>query len=94
MQRLHEDFDAKVLNSKGKMVTLELIPKKNLKEITKMLITFDKDTLLIKKIQWVSSQEVKTIITFDDIDITSKIPDSVFHFEPPEGVDIVRADTP
>ena len=94
MQRLHEDFDANVLGTKGKMVTLELIPQKKLKEIVKMLITFDKETLLIKKIQWVSSQEVKTTITFDDIDITSKIPDSVFHFEPPEGVDIVKADTP
>ncbi len=94
MQHLHEDFDAKVLSAGAKGVTLELIPKKPLKDIAKMLLTFDTTTLFIKEIQWVSSQEVKTTITFDDIDITSKIPDSVFHFEPPEGVDIVRTDTP
>jgi outer membrane lipoprotein carrier protein len=94
MQHLHEDFKANILKIEGKAITLELIPKKSLKEINKMTLTFDKNTLLIHEIQWISSQEVKTAITFDDIDITSEIPDSVFHFEPPEGVDIVRTDTP
>ncbi len=94
MQRLHEDFDARVLSGNGPFVTLELIPKKSLKQIQKMFITFDSTTLLIHKIRWTSAQEVETVITFDDIDITSKIPDSVFHFDPPEGVDIVKADTP
>ncbi len=94
MQHLQDDFDAKVLTTGDTAVTLELIPKKAIKEIKRMTLTFDPRTFLIHKIEWLSSQEVQTVITFEDIDITSKIPDSVFHFEPPEGVDIVKSNTP
>jgi len=94
MERLDNDFNARVLNATNTSITLELTPKKAFKEISKMQLTLDKVTLLIHKVEWVSTQEVKTIISFDDIDITSNIPDSVFQFVPPEGVDIVRTDTP
>lgn len=92
MQHLHEDFNAKILEETPDTVTLELVPIRPLKEIKTMTLTFNKKTLLIQKIVWISLQEIKTVISFDDIDITSKIPDSVFHFEPPEGVDIIKSD--
>ena len=94
MEHLGMDFNAHVLDEKDEEVTLKLIPKKSIKEITEMWITFNTHSLLICKITWTSAQGVETLITFNDIDITSKIPDSVFHFEPPEGVDIVSANTP
>ncbi len=94
MEHLGMDFNAHVLNRRGEEVTLKLIPKKPIKKITKMQITFNTHSLLIRGITWTSAQGVETLITFNDIDITSKIPDSVFHFEPPEGVDIVSANAP
>ncbi len=92
MQNLHRDFTATIKKVGDRSVVLELIPRKQLKDIRKMSLTLDKKTLFILKISWVTFQEVETSIGFDDIDITSKIPDSVFHFDPPEGVDIVRMD--
>ena len=91
---LDKDFEAQVISHQGKRVTLALTPKKPIKEIKTMFLTFDTETFLIHEVSWTSPQGVKTIITFKDIDITSKIPDSVFYFEPPAGVDIVNAQAP
>lgn len=94
IEHLSDDFKARILYTKNVSVTLELIPKKHLKQVSEMQLTFNKKTFLISKIQWTSQQNVKTTISLNDIDITSKIPDSAFSFEVPEGVDIVNTNTP
>ena len=94
MGRLGMNFNAEVLNQKGEIITLKLIPRKPIREIKKMELAFNTRTFLIRKISWTTPQGVQTTISFSDIDVTSKIPDSVFQFEPPPGVDIVNANTP
>ncbi len=94
MGNLERDFTARVLRQTGETVTLILNPKRPIKEIKAMEVTFNPHTFLIHRISWTSSQGVKTIISFKDIDITSKIPESIFRFEPPPGVDIVDANAP
>ncbi len=93
MGRLEEDFHAQVTKQSGESVTLKLLPRKPIKQIKTMELTFNTRTLLIHQITWTSPQEVRTIISFSDIDVTSKIPDSVFQFEPPPGVDVVNVNS-
>ncbi len=88
------NFVSRVSSQRDRTITLELTPKKPLKEIKKMQIIFSPHTLIIRGISWTSHQGVQTIITFDDIDVSSMIPDSVFRFVPPPGVDIVNANAP
>jgi outer membrane lipoprotein-sorting protein len=71
-----------------------LFPKTPLQNISKLLLTFNKNTGIIQKVSWASPQGADTAIAFSDIDITSEIPDSVFRFEPPEGVDVIDAKAP
>jgi outer membrane lipoprotein carrier protein len=91
---LDRDFKTMIENEQPQTVTLKLYPKKEIKGIKVMRVSFSTKTFLIHEVSWTSPQGVKTVIVFNDIDITSKIPDSVFQFEPPPGVDIVNAQTP
>ncbi len=92
--RLDRDFETTIENQQQQIVTLKLIPKEPIKEIKVVRVSFSTKTFLIHQVSWTSPQGVKTVITFNDIDITSKIPDSVFQFEPPPGVDAVNAQAP
>jgi outer membrane lipoprotein carrier protein len=94
METLAKEFTARVLKYKRNDIILELFPKTPLQNISKLLLTFNKNTGIIQKVSWASPQGADTAIAFSDIDITSEIPDSVFRFEPPEGVDVIDAKAP
>ena len=94
MGTIDSEFSAKITKIKNAAITLQLFPKTPLQNISKLFLSFDKNTGIIKKVSWASSQGSDTDITFSDVDITSEIPDSVFHFDPPEGVDIIGAKAP
>jgi len=94
MGTIDSEFSAKITKIKSATITLQLFPKTPLQNISKLFLTFNKNTGIIKKVSWASPQGSDTAITFSDVDITSEIPDSVFRFEPPEGVDIIGAKAP
>ena len=94
MGTIDSEFTAKVTKIKAMTITLQLFPKTPLQNISKLFLVFNKSTGIIKKVSWASPQGADTSISFSDVDITSEIPDSVFRFEPPEGVDIIDTKVP
>lgn len=55
----------------------------------KIVVFFEKKTLLIKKIEYLDQNDNYTTLNFKDIKVNQRLSDSKFVFIPPEGVELV-----
>ncbi len=89
---LQDDFEAAFstpdsTDEKGNYLIF-LIPKNYESGIKKLLLTIDKDSYYIAGCKFIDMYENTTELTFKDIKINNNIPDKMFIFTPPKGVDV------
>jgi chaperone LolA len=66
---------------------LVLTPKEKDSFITKMIIWIDKKSLLVKKLEYLDSNDNQITLVFDHVKIDKGIEESKFVFKAPEGVE-------
>lgn len=55
----------------------------------KIIVLFEKENLLAKRIEYLDQNDNYTTLSFQDIKVDLKLSDSKFVFEPPKGVELV-----
>ncbi len=71
--------------------TISLVPKSESPQVKRMWITLDPKTHLVREI-WIQDQlGTRTHIVFSNISVNIGLSQSLFHFVPPEGVEVYRA---
>ena len=75
-------------------VVLELTPKRSDLEFQKLLLAVDPDRLQIRKLILVDPLGDRMSFTFSDMEEDIPLPDSLFRFEPPAGVEVVDTENP
>jgi outer membrane lipoprotein carrier protein len=76
----------------GKLV-LQLIPRSSQNNLSKILLRLDKSTFLIYQTEVYDLFDNLTRITFSQIQIETNLPDTLFTFTPPPGVEILAPPT-
>jgi outer membrane lipoprotein carrier protein len=69
---------------------LTITPKDNDMGVKELYLTIDKDTYYIVRCRFADDYGNVTQINFRNIEINKKIPDHVFTFKPPAGVDVIQ----
>ena len=95
--RLKRDFAVTDMTSAaerqaGKLV-LQLIPRPSQQNLSKILLRLDKSTFLIYQTEVYDLFDNLTRITFSQIQIETNLPDTLFTFTPPPGVEILAPPT-
>ena len=75
-------------------VVIELTPKRSDLEFQKVLLAIDPDRLQIRKLVLVDPLGDRMSFTFSDMEEDIALPDSLFRFEPPPGVEVVDTEDP
>jgi len=96
MGKLKEEFKVKFAKDKGlvdktKFFLLDLKQKELPKDFPgRLLVAVSKDTYRVDQAIFYDQFGNKTRVTFDQVDINTDLPDSLFAFEIPKGVEIIR----
>ncbi len=91
--RLRKYFDIKKTNrfqDKAHGITLQLIPKEPIKQVKEIYIAVDENSYIITDTFVVDHFDNVTHIVLSDIKINIGLPDELFTFTPPQGVEIIR----
>jgi outer membrane lipoprotein carrier protein len=86
--KLTDNFIVKKLKKQGKLQWMEMIPKKNDGGFEDIRLGFEGNTL--RQLEMVDGFGQTTRITMSNNRENMKIRDSLFHFTPPKGVDVIR----
>ncbi len=94
MGNIKKDFDVVENYYKSEKRTpdlyyLELIPKEKIKGVNKIFIAVDKEKYLVRETITVDPFENTTKIMFSNIERNKSIPDEVFKFQIPKGVNVI-----
>lgn len=96
MGNLKEEFTVKLAKDKGvvdkdKYYLLDLKPKKAPKDLTgRLMVAVSKDTYRVDQALIDDQFGNRTRITFNNVEINADLPDSLFTFEVPKGVEVIR----
>ena len=95
---LRSDFHIRPITHAGtrglRQHLLELVPKKPAAGFTKMIVEVDPETFLIEKATLFDAYANMTSIVLEGLKINTSLPDSLFVFTPPPGVEIIKATQP
>ena len=86
--KLTDNFTVKKLAKQGKLQWMEMIPKKNDGGFEDIRLGFEGN--LLRQLEMIDGFGQTTRITMSNNRENSKISDSLFHFTPPKGVDVIR----
>ena len=89
--RLEDDFDASIAGRTEREVRLALVPKKDATEIGRLELTVDAESYDIRAAEIRDPLGNVTRLVFSDLRRNTQLPDSLFQFEVPAGVDVVEA---
>lgn len=89
--RLEDDFEASIDGRTERELHLLLVPKKDAAEIGRLKLTVDAETYDILAAEIRDPLGNVTRLKFSDLKRNSGLPDSLFQFEVPPGVDVVEA---
>lgn len=94
MGNIKKDFDVvenyyKTEKREPGIYYLELIPKEKIRGVNKIFIAVDKEKYLVKETITVDQFENTTKIIFSNIEKNKSIPDDVFKFQIPKGVNVL-----
>ncbi len=94
MGNIKRDFDVvenyyKSEERTSDLYYLELMPKEKIKGVSKIFIAVDKEKYLVRETITVDPFENTTKIIFSNIERNKSIPDEVFKFQIPKGVNVV-----
>ena len=89
-----EDFHIEKQKSENDWVKLKLIPKKPEFNLVLAYIWVEPETALLRQVLLVDFGGNGNKLTFTDIQLNPEFEEGLFHFEPPEGVDVMRNTPP
>lgn len=82
-------FNIELLSDTGSNEEIRLTPKQEDAGFQYVTLIFDESVLVGMKIH--DNFDQYSHLSFYDIEYNQTLADSIFHFEPPEGVDVIRA---
>jgi len=92
-RRVREQFHvSEVPPERADTIRLQLLPRAPKADIARILVTVNPTTYEIVAIMTVNTQEDETLIELSGIVFSDSLPDSLFEFNIPEGVDIISLD--
>ena len=86
-------YEFRIKSSGPDTITLELIPRQPRPDVAAIEITVLKNSLEIRQVLTRNQQDDTTKITFNQVRFTPSDP-ALFEFTPPEGIEIIKLDTP
>ncbi len=86
-QQYRKDYNVTILGSQGAVTWISLVPKLGDGSFAEIQLGFEGDTLRL--IQLLDELNQITRVTLADVVENELIPDSVFQFVPPTGVDVI-----
>jgi len=86
-RQYRKDYNVTILGSQGAINWISLIPKSSDGSFAEVQLGFEGETLRL--IQLLDELNQITRVTLADVVENETIPDSVFHFVPPTGVDVI-----
>ena len=86
-QQYRKDYKVTILGKQGAVTWISLVPKLNDGSFAEIQLGFENDTLRL--IQLLDELNQITRVTLADVVENDPIPDSVFQFVPPTGVDVI-----
>ena len=86
-QQYRKDYNVTILGSQGAVNWISLVPKSGDGSFAEIQLGFEGETLRL--IQLLDELNQITRVTLADVVENGTIPDSVFHFVPPAGVDVI-----
>ncbi|MFO7717170.1 MAG: LolA family protein [Thermodesulfobacteriota bacterium] len=89
-----DDFHIESQESENEWVKLKLIPKKPESNMVLAYIWVEPETALLRQVLLVDFGGNGNKLTFTDIQLNPEFEEGWFHFEPPEGVDVMRNTPP
>jgi len=88
-----EGFAASILGNERlgstDVIALKLVPKDEQSFLTELKLWIDHDTWFIRKAEIIDVSGKKTAYEIEDIKMNSGVSDTIFSYDPPEGVDVI-----
>lgn len=91
--RIRDDFDASIDDSGEGKVTLALVPRQQGGEVGRLRLTVETDNYDIVAAEIFDPLGNITRLRFSDLKRNRGLPDSMFEFQVPDGVDVIDAPT-
>lgn len=89
---LPDDFTARDLVKAGKLLKMTLVPKKanaQTRQVRSLSAWVEPASWVVKKIEYTDRNMNKIEITISNVRFNITLPDSVFQFDPPDGMKVV-----
>lgn len=89
LDKISEMFEVQVLEETEASKRLALKPKAADAQVKRIELQLDKD-LVVQNVTILDAFDTQTALAFKDMKLDAKVDDSVFAFQPPEGVEVIK----
>jgi outer membrane lipoprotein carrier protein len=88
LSKFRVDFVPREPDDTSDQVVLELVPIETDPTLSKLILWLDPTSYLVRRSSLTDTFGNRTELTFQDIEVDQGLPDSLFTFTPPRGVDV------